>query len=210
VTELNPDHISCYGLKLEEGTPLCTHQAQLRLPDDDMQADMYLSTVEFLRTRGYRQYEISNFCKRGKESRHNMKYWTCKEYLGFGPNASSDFGGQRFTVIRDLQGYISGIRSGGQVLQEVQTVPKKERAGEYLMMHLRTTYGISGAEYEKRFLLPFAPIEKALEQCRQRGHALRGGDGRWHLTAEGFLLSNSILTDLLLLQEKSRPLSRRK
>jgi len=78
------------------------------------------------------------------------------------------------------------------------------------MMHLRTTYGISGAEYEKRFLLPFAPIEKALEQCRQRGHALRGGDGRWHLTAEGFLLSNSILTDLLLLQEKSRPLSRRK
>jgi len=76
------------------------------------------------------------------------------------------------------------------------------------MMHLRTTYGISGEEYEKKFLLPFAPIEKALEQCRGRGHALRGIDGRWHLTAEGFLLSNSIITDLLLIQEKTRSISR--
>ncbi len=210
VLELKPEHISCYGLKLEEGTPLCQHQHKFNLADDDMQADMYLATVEILRSHGYKQYEISNFCKRGRESRHNMKYWTGGEYLGFGPDASSDFGGKRFSIIRDLHGYITGIRSGGQVLREVQTVPQRERAGEYLMMHLRTTYGISGEEYEKKFLLPFAPIEKALVQCRGRGHALRGGDGRWHLTAEGFLLSNTIITDLLLIQEKTRPIARRK
>jgi len=208
VLSLQPEHISCYGLKLEEGTPLCQQQNQLRLADDDMQADMYLATVEILRSHGYKQYEISNFCKRNRESKHNMKYWTGGEYLGFGPDASSDFAGKRFAVIRDLQGYISGIRSGGQVLRDIQTVPQRERAGEYLMMHLRTTYGISGEEYEKKFLLPFAPIEKALEQCRGRGHALRGIDGRWHLTAEGFLLSNSIITDLLLIQEKTRSISR--
>ena len=208
VLALQPEHISCYGLKLEEGTPLCQRQHQLRLADDDMQADMYLATVEILRSHGYKQYEISNFCKRGRESKHNMKYWTGGEYLGFGPDASSDFAGKRFAVIRDLQGYISGIRSGGQILRENQTVPHRERAGEYLMMHLRTTYGISGEEYEKKFLLPFAPIEKALVQCRSRGHALRGGDGRWHLTAEGFLLSNTIITDLLLIQEKTRPIAR--
>jgi len=208
ILALQPEHISCYGLKLEEGTPLCQKQNQLRLADDDMQADMYLATVEILRSKGYKQYEISNFCKRGRESRHNMKYWTGGEYLGFGPDASSDFAGKRFAIIRDLQGYISGIRSGGQILRENQTVPQRERAGEYLMMHLRTTYGISGEEYEKKFLLPFAPIEKALLQCRSHGHALRGGDGRWHLTAEGFLLSNSIITDLLLLQEKSRSIAR--
>ena len=208
VLELKPEHISCYGLKLEEGTPLCQHQSKFNLADDDMQADMYLATVEILRSHGYRQYEISNFCKRGRESRHNMKYWTGGEYLGFGPDASSDFGGKRFSIVRDLHGYITGIRSGGQVLREVQTVPQRERAGEYLMMHLRTTYGISGEEYEKKFLLPFAPIEKALMQCRGRGHALRGGDGRWHLTAEGFLLSNSIITDLLLIQEKTRSISK--
>ena len=208
VLALKPEHISCYGLKLEEGTPLCMHQQQLRLADDDMQADMYLATVEILRSHGYKQYEISNFCKRGRESKHNMKYWTGGEYLGFGPDASSDFAGKRFAMIRDIRGYISGIRSGGQVLRESQTVPQRERAGEYLMMHLRTTYGISGEEYEKNFLLPFAPIEKALIQCRGRGHALRGSDGRWHLTAEGFLLSNTIITDLLLIQEKSRPIAR--
>jgi oxygen-independent coproporphyrinogen-3 oxidase len=78
------------------------------------------------------------------------------------------------------------------------------------MMHLRTTYGISAEEYERKFLLPFAPLEQALEQCRQRGHALRGMDGRWHLTAEGFLLSNTIITDLLLLQDQTRTQSRRK
>ena len=208
ILSLQPEHISCYGLKLEEGTPLCQRQHQLNLADDDTQADMYLATVEILRSKGYRQYEISNFCKRGRESRHNMKYWTGGEYLGFGPDASSDFAGQRFAVIRDLQGYITGIRSGGQVLRDVQTVPQRERAGEYLMTHLRTTYGISAEEYEKKFLLPFAPIEKALVQCRSRGHALRGSDGRWHLTAEGFLLSNSIITDLMLIQEKTRPISR--
>ena len=141
-------------------------------------------------------------------SRHNMKYWTGGEYLGFGPDASSDFAGKRFSIIRDLPGYITGIRSGGQVLREIQTVPHRERAGEYLMMHLRTTYGISGEEYEKRFLLPFAPIEKALEQCRQQGHALRGIDGRWHLTAEGFLLSNTIITDLMLIQEKTKSIAK--
>ena len=209
VLELKPEHISCYGLKIEEGTPFCAMQNQLQLPDDDLQADMYLSTVEILRSKGYRQYEISNFCLRGKESRHNMKYWTGGEYLGFGPDASSDFAGKRYAVIRDLQLYVEGIREGGQVLRDIQTVPPRERAGEYLMMGLRTTYGISGAEYEKRYLLPFAPLEAALEKCRDRGHALRGEGGRWHLTAEGFLLSNSIISDLLLIQEQTHPLSNR-
>ena len=209
VLQLKPEHISCYGLKIEEGTPFCAMQHRLQLPDDDMQADMYLATVEILRSKGYRQYEISNFCLRGKESRHNLKYWTGGEYLGFGPDASSDFAGKRYALIRDLALYVEGIREGGQVLREIQTVPSRERAGEYLMMGLRTTYGISGDEYEKRYLLPFAPLEAVLEQCRGRGHALRGEGGRWHLTAEGFLLSNSIISDLLLIQEQTHPLTNR-
>ena len=210
VLELKPEHISCYGLKVEEGTPLYACQEFMNLPDDDAQADMYLATVEILRAKGYRQYEISNFCKRNHESKHNVKYWTGGEYLGFGPDASSDFAGKRFKIIRDLRGYIDGIRGGGQVLEEIQTVAKRERAGEYLMMGLRTTQGISGEEYEKLFLLPFAPIEEALEACRQRGHALTGDGGRWRLTPEGFLLSNSIISDLLLIQEQSKPLAKRR
>ena len=209
VLELKPEHISCYGLKVEEGTPLYLCKDYCGLADDDTQADMYLASVEILRSKGYRQYEISNFCKRGLESRHNLKYWTGGEYLGFGPDASSDFAGKRFKVMRDLRGYIEGIHNKGQVLEEIQVVPTRERAGEYLMMRLRTTLGVSREEYEKKFLLSFAPIEAAMEQCRQRGHALRT-DGRWRLTAEGFLLSNSIISDLLILQEKTRTLAKRK
>ena len=210
VLDLKPEHISCYGLKVEEGTPLYEMQDACDLPDDDTQADMYLSSVEILRQRGYRQYEISNFCRRGYESKHNLKYWTGGEYLGFGPDASSDFAGKRFRIVRDLHRYVDGIRTGGQVLDEVQEVPSRERAGEYLMMRLRTSIGVSGEEYEKKYLLPFAPIEKALLQCRDRGHVLRGEGGRWRLTPEGMLLSNTILSDLLLIQDASEPLAKRR
>ena len=209
VMDLRPEHISCYGLKVEEGTPLYQCRDYCNLPDDDVQADMYLSTVEILRSKGFRQYEISNFARRGYESKHNMKYWTGGEYLGFGPDASSDFAGKRFKIIRDLKGYIDGIQNKGAVLDEVEEISDRERAGEYLMMRLRTVQGIDREEYEKRFLLPFKPLEVYLEQCRQKGHAL-GAEGCWRLTAEGFLLSNSILTELLLIQENSEPLAKRR
>ena len=202
VLKLQPEHISCYGLKVEEGTPLYDYQEYCNLADDDTQADMYLSAIEILRQHGYRQYEISNFCKKGHVSRHNLKYWNGEPYLGFGPNASSDFGGRRFTIIRDLKGYITGIKQGGQVLQDVQEIASRERAGEYLMMRLRTTAGIDPKTYEKRFLLPFAPLEKNLLQCKERGLAVKTYDGRWHLTPNGFLLSNSIISDLLLIQDQ--------
>jgi len=209
VLSLKPEHISCYGLKVEEGTPLYECQELMRLPDDDAQADMYMTAAEILRSRGYRQYEISNFSKRGYESHHNLKYWTGGEYLGFGPDASSDFAGKRFAMVRDLRGYIDGVLSGGQVIDQMQEVPPRERAGEYLMMRLRTTMGILSEEYEKRYLLPFGPLDEYMEECRRRGHALRL-DGGWRLTPEGFLLSNSIILDLLLIQEKSDPLAKRR
>ncbi|MBQ8797148.1 MAG: radical SAM family heme chaperone HemW [Oscillospiraceae bacterium] len=202
VLSLAPEHISCYGLKVEEGTPLYEYYDCCNLADDDTQADMYLSAVEILKDHGYRQYEISNFCRRGNVSRHNLKYWTGGEYLGFGPDASSDFAGRRFSIIRDLRGYIDGIRHGGQVLQDVQEIPTRERAGEYIMMRLRTATGMDPREYEKRFLLPFAPMERALQRFREQGLAQKTYDGRWHLTTKGFLVSNSIISDLLVIQDK--------
>ena len=203
VLKLQPEHISCYGLKLEEGTPLYENQHRYHLADDDMQADMYLTTVEILREHGYRQYEISNFCRKSHISRHNMKYWTGGEYLGFGPDASSDFGGQRFTVIRDLHGYIDAIRSGAPVMAQVDTIPDRERAGEYLMMRLRTAAGVDPKEYEAKYRLPFHPFEPTFQKCKEQNLAIQTNDGRWRLTPSGFLVSNSIISDLLLLQEQS-------
>lgn len=206
---LNPEHISCYGLKVEEGTPLYTYREVANLPGDDAQADMYLAAVSLLKERGYRQYEISNFAKRGKVSRHNLKYWTGGEYLGFGPNASSDFAGKRFTMVRDLQGYIQGLAQGGQVIGELSEIPVRERAGEYLMMRLRTVAGIGAEEYEKKYLLPFAPLEAILQRHAEHNLAVFTNN-RWHLTPEGMLVSNSILTDLLLAQDQSEPLAKRR
>ncbi|MBQ7330945.1 MAG: radical SAM family heme chaperone HemW [Oscillospiraceae bacterium] len=210
VLTLEPEHISCYGLKVEEGTPLHKYLAYNNLPDDDTQADMYLAAVEILRGKGMRQYEISNFSRRGMESRHNLKYWTGGEYLGFGPDASSDFAGKRFRMVRDLRRYVEGVLNHGSIVEELQEIPQRERAGEYIMTRLRTTVGINAEEYESRFLLPFQPLDAALERCRQSGYALKMEGGCWRLTPEGFLVSNSILTDLLLIQEKARPLAKKR
>ena len=208
VLKLGPEHMSCYGLKVEEGTPLYEIKDAVDLPGDDEQADMYLTAVEALRGHGFRQYEISNFARKGLYSRHNMKYWTGGEYLGFGPSASSDFAGKRFTLVRDLQTYIQGIKTGGNVMEDVQEIPLRERAGEYLMLRLRTSVGIQGDEYEKQFLLPFAPLEEVLYKHRTYYRTERSDDGRWTLTPKGFLVSNDIITDLLIAQDNSRPLKR--
>jgi len=210
IVKLHPEHISCYGLTLEEGTFLHTYQDRYEMADDDTQADMYLSAVEILRDKGFRQYEISNFCRKGKLSHHNMKYWTGGEYLGFGPNASSDFGGKRFSIIRDLHAYVEGIRTGGSVLTDVQPIPERERAGEYLTVRLRTVSGIDPQEYEQKYLLPFAPLEEILLRFKDQGLAAKTYDGRWHLTPNGFLLSNTLISDLLLIQDESQPLNRRR
>ena len=208
VLRLQPDHISCYALKVEKGTPLYQVKDVCGLPNDDTQADMYLAAVETLKAKGYRQYEISNFAKKGMPSKHNLKYWQGGEYLGFGPNASSDFAGKRFVMIRDLQGYIDGIRTHGPVIGEMQEIPLRERAGEYLMTRLRTTHGISREEYESQYLLPFDPLETVLEQNRRHYLAILS-DGRWRLSPEGMLVSNMIISDLMLAQERSEPLAKK-
>lgn len=206
ILRLLPEHISCYALKVEEGTPFYEYKDMLNLPSDDDQAEMYLTAVEMLRSRGYRQYEISNFCRKGLVSKHNMRYWTGGEYLGFGPSASSDFAGKRFTLKRDLQSYITAIREGGDIMEDLQEIPMRERAGEYLMLRLRTSQGISREEYERMFLLPFAPLEEELEKRRRYFHATQTEDGRWVLTPKGYLVSNDIISDLLLAQDNSEPL----
>ena len=205
ILALEPEHLSCYGLKVEEGTPLWQRQGELELPDDDLQADMYLWAAQRLTAAGYEHYEISNFAKPGRQSRHNMKYWTLQPYAGFGPGAHSDFGDVRYAWVRDLETFCRGVETGESVLAESERIPPRDRDTEYLMLGLRTARGIGRREFENRFRLPFAPIASALEPFRARGWAVEE-DGRWRLTAEGFLLSNQIILSALeaLGREKER------
>ena len=209
VIDLKADHISCYGLKVEPGTKLYEYRACANLPDDDAQADMYFYCVETLEQFGYHQYEISNFAKDGYICRHNMKYWTGDEYLSFGPCAASDFAGKRFTIAPDIEKYMDGVLNKGAILSECETVPMRERAGEYLMLRLRTVDGVEEGEYTKSFLLPFEPLEEVFQKLAKQD-LCKNVSGRWRLTPKGFMLSNSIIVLLLEQQQKSKPLTQKK
>ena len=201
---LIPQHLSCYGLKVEEGTPLARRVAEGEvLPDDDQQADLYLWTVGRLERAGLPQYEISNFAKPGYESRHNLRYWLTRPYIGFGPGAHSDFGGRRYSFVRDLDAYIRGVLEGGDIIDSSELIPQRERCGEYLMLRLRTTRGVDGQEYRNDYFMDFAPLEARLREFAAQGWAEQTGEGRWRFTPRGFLVSNQLIGDLLDRQEQA-------
>ena len=189
--ELKPQHISCYALKVEEGTPLWKQKDTLVVADDDQQAEMYLWTVEFLAGQGYEQYEISNFALPGYESRHNLKYWQMQPYAGFGPGAHSDFGDVRFAYEKDLDAYLCGELR----LSEREEIPERERCLEYIMLSLRTVRGMEKRWFENRYRLPFTALEEKFAAYERHGLAART-EGGWRLTARGFLVSNSIIIEL--------------
>lgn len=185
---LQPEHLSCYGLKVEEGTPLYARRGEMDIPDDDAQAEEYLYTAAALEKAGYRQYEISNFARPGRESRHNLKYWRMQEYLGFGPGAHSDFGGRRFARARDLAAYLAGKER----LSEDARPPEREREKERVMLSLRTADGLALSALKENT----AGAESVLAECARHGLARECG-GRWRLTPQGFLVSNAVIARVL-------------
>lgn len=196
VLDLEPDHLSCYGLKLEEGTPMYDmYKDSPVIPTDDEQADMYLYTVETLTHYGYQQYEVSNFARRGKACRHNMKYWNMEDYLGFGPGAHSCMGNTRFSFVKNLQAYIKGVTGGERILDEYEQLDELGRGAEYLMLGMRRSCGISQEEYHKVYRSDFAPIEALLQEYEKDGWTKKF-DGRWCFTPSGFLLSNILIGSL--------------
>lgn len=194
--DLAPQHISCYGLKLEEGTALFARRNTESFPEDEAQAEMYLWTVDYLYRHGFFQYEISNFARTGFESRHNLKYWTLGEYAGFGPGSHSDFGNVRYAYERDLEGYISGVKAGGPLLSENERIPPLDRDTEWIMLGLRTVYGLDPKVFENRFRRRFQCFLPFLKECEKAEYAVEE-DGRWHLTPKGFLVSNQIIRGML-------------
>ena len=202
--ELHTEHISVYGLTLEEGTPMhATYSGSLALPSEDEQADMYVYASQMLERYGYKQYEISNFCAPGFASRHNLKYWRLDDYMGFGPGAHSCIGKLRYSYIKDLKAYISGVESGAGLLDEYETQDRNSLATEYVMLAMRTSGGMSEKEYRRKTQSDWKPIEKALSIFQDKGWAEKAGE-RWRFTTQGFLLSNQLINVLLEVQTGGR------
>ena len=184
-------HVSAYLLKIEPGTPFA--RAKLPLPDEDATCAQYLSAVEQLTAAGWQQYEISNFARPGRESRHNLKYWNAEEYLGFGPAAHSFFAGRRSAYPRDLAGFLAGPTRAE--LPDDPALPNGS-AEEYAMLRLRLTAGLTEQDFAARFGRPIPP---AWRQRAQHIPAalLQADEAGLRLTPRGFLLSNEILRRLL-------------
>ena len=192
LSSLGALHLSVYMIKVEPGTPFDCDTVRDRLMDEDALAELYLGTVEAAETRGFRQYEISNFAVAGYESRHNCKYWEGEEYLGFGPAAHSFYKGIRYCCPGDLEAFIA---SGPQM---TVTDPAPDPSEEYVMLGLRLCKGISldklaslGAEEDRiKHISLLAERYASAGLCVTDGRAVR-------LTPKGMLVSNSVIASFL-------------
>ncbi len=194
VAALSPEHISVYGLILEEGTPLYESVNSYRMPTEDEECDMYYLAADFLRERGYSHYEISNYAKAGLECRHNLKYWHCDEYIGVGLAAHSYFDGKRFGNTTDPYAYLN---SKCGIITTEEAVDTDSAAYELVMLGLRLREGISLSEYERLFGRDFLlGREQKIAQFVAAGYISLSND-RISLTERGFYVSNSILTELI-------------
>ena len=182
-------HISAYMLSIEDGTVFHKRQNTLNLPDEDTVCDMYSHLAQMLTQNGYEHYEISNFAKKGYESRHNLTYWECEEYSGLGASAHSFINGKRFYFEQNAEAFIGGATAvfdtfGGD-------------SEEYLMLGLRLKKGISAKEYKIRFGCDIPSMFKEnAKQFIKSGHMTFDGE-RYSLTQEGMLISNYIISTLI-------------
>lgn len=203
---LNPEHISFYGLKIEENTPFAQIEDNLMLPDEDDEVAMYIESVEFLERHGYKQYEISNFARDGFKCRHNLKYWNCEEYLGLGPSAHSYYNNARFSFKHDVEMYVEALEDTEHdfdLTDEYYEISPSERIGEYIMLRMRLNEGIDTEKFFEMFGLDFDKIfSEFFGEYIESGFVRKNGNS-YSFTPNGMYISNYILSEMLDYNEQS-------
>lgn len=203
VLALDPAHISAYSLILEENTPLWDQIASYPpLPDEDTERRMYYATQEILAAAGYRQYEISNFAKKGCACRHNLLYWERENYLGFGLGAASLYDGWRWSNLREMKPYTDGVRQAAQTKTgvpraEKHCLTKDECMEEFMFLGLRKTEGISPDSFERAFGCTIAAVYGSVMNKHLKAGLLEWQSGLLRLTPRGVDVSNCVLADFL-------------
>ncbi len=197
VISMSPEHISFYGLKIEDSTPFGKDKnIQKFIPDDDVQYEMYMDSCKKLEHSGYIQYEISNFSKPEKACNHNIKYWTCNDYIGFGPAAYSFIGDSIYSYARDVEGFIADPNNA-ELIDSCETLSKEQIATQYVMVGFRLRVGINAEDYEVRFGESFDERYGAkLQRFLDSKHIIRTEKG-YRLSRRGMMISNYILSEIL-------------
>lgn len=195
VLALDPTHVSCYALTIEEGTRFAFDVARgsIMRPDESLQIEMESVAQEILTSAGFTRYEISNYAKTGAECRHNLLYWTDQDYLGLGPSAQSYVKGVRFGNIADLTAYIDLVAHGRLPVTERTVLSEEQQQREALVFGLRLIEGVSSDRFERS--LSAAEIRKILEQLTAKG-LIQHRDTRMALTPLGRRYADTVAAEL--------------
>lgn len=197
VLDLEPEHISSYSLIVEEETPFYDVYAEKPPVDEDTDREMYSCTKEVLAARGYERYEISNYARNGFACRHNLKYWSGDDYIGFGLGASSKISNIRYKNEMDIKTYMACIQAGRPVAGIEEVLGREDEMSEFFILGLRKTKGISLAEFEQRFSVSaFRVYEVPLEKMI-REELLIYSEGWLRLSDRGIDVSNYVLSEFI-------------
>jgi oxygen-independent coproporphyrinogen III oxidase len=200
VIKLDPEHISAYGLIIEEGTHFyALHEKnQLVLPEEDLERQMYEEAIEIFKNNGYVQYEISNFSKKNKECIHNLIYWNLEPYIGCGSSAHSYSDGVRYRNEENIEKYILRMNNENNAIVEKHKNKREENIEEFMFLGLRKTNGVSISEFEERFKEDIYTIYGDIISKYKSLNLLNVYNGRMFLTSKGIEISNTIMAEFLL------------
>ncbi len=197
---LDPEHLSCYGLSVEEGTPFAHRHRSggLALPDEDLYAELFKAVHQRLSAAGYKHYEISNYARPGRTCRHNQRYWQRQDYLGVGAGAHSfcaNGWGERYSVPADLALYRQELELGSDPAESLESFDRRGAMSEQLYLGLRTAAGVCEEEFRSRYGIGVA--EAFPEAVTRVGKRLRFEQGRWRLDLHGWLLYDHLISEFL-------------
>lgn len=196
---LEPDHMSAYGLTIEDGTPFgrLWKAGALALPDEETHIALYLRAIDRLTHQGYGHYEISNFARPGEECRHNLTYWMGGAYLGLGPSAHSHIEGRRFANTRRLDVYLEKMTAQGEATEQDERLTPAQEISEQIMLGIRMIEGLDMQAFESKFgpeayrtRLPAVTRLTAAGFLEQKGRRLR-------LTRKGLVVADTVCAELM-------------
>jgi oxygen-independent coproporphyrinogen-3 oxidase len=199
IAELSVEHLSLYGLTVEEGTPLAAavRSGEAAVPDPDAAAAEYEQATEMLKVAGYQQYEISNWARPGRESRHNLVYWQRGEYLGLGVGAHSLLDNQRLSNTADLDDYLAALSHSWMPCVTEDTINTETALAEAVILGLRLNRGVSADDIASWYNIDlFHRFETEINELIGLG-LLDISDGRLRLTSRGRLLGNEVFLRFL-------------
>lgn len=199
VVHLNPTHISAYSLTLEEGTELYNmyESNKFELIDENIDIEMYEYTINYLRSKGYNQYEISNYSKEGFNCKHNILYWECKPYIGIGAGASGYINENRYNSVESLEDYHLSLVKREKPIQENEILSEKDMIEEKIFMGLRMNKGIKFEDFKKKFGIDFKDkYSKQIEMLSARKLINQSFEGI-QLTQKGREISNSVFIEFM-------------